>query len=477
MSRLAATCGTRNRAVRGAGVSLCVLVVAGCATVQPDARFPDVQRVVTERLGQQVVWDRSGADGEGHRTAVAALLARPLTVDGAVQVALLSNQGLQAVFEELGVAQADFVQAGLIRNPSLAGFVRFPDRPPWGVNWNVGVDFWPLDILLVPLRERLAGAALDAAERRVSRGVLDLAARTRSAYFALWVDEQALAAQRDVAELAGIAAELAARQYEAGSIDDLRLGSERAVEQQASLGLMQAENAARLSRERLRRVMGLAATEVRWSIVAEQGVPTGAEPDAEALVRPALEGRQDLAATKRDVERLEYALALTRWWWLAPVRVGAETEKATDRQFTTGPHFEAEIPIFDQRQAEIARQEALIRQARRRVADLEDEIRMEVRTALERIGTARRIARYYQAEVVPLRVRITQATERRYQSMTLGVFEILTAKSDEVAARIAAARAVGEYWIARSDLELAVAMRQAETSAAAARPEPIGVER
>jgi cobalt-zinc-cadmium efflux system outer membrane protein len=437
--------------------ALALLSLAGCATVQPDARFSDVQRTVEARLGRQIIWNPTARSGTDSR--LAPTLAQPLSADGAVQLALLNSSALQAIFEELGVAQADFVQAGLIRNPDIAGFFRVPDRPPLGLNWNVGVDFWPLDIFLVPLRTRLSGAALDAAERRVSSAVLDVAAQTRAAYYAAWSDERALEPQRDVAEVAAIAAELADRQRAAGHVDELRAATERVISQQASLALVQAEGAARVSRERLRRALGLGASDVAWSIPAEQPIPGDDAPNADDLVRVALAQRLDLAAAKKDIERVEYALDLTRKWWLAPVRIGVETEKGSGGQVQTGPHFQFEVPVFDQKQAQIARQEALIRQARQRVADLEGQIRMDVRIAVDRLRTAREIARYYTETVVPLRTRVTAMTEQRYQSMFLGVFETLTAKSEEAAARIAAARAIRDFWIARADVERAIAGR------------------
>jgi cobalt-zinc-cadmium efflux system outer membrane protein len=447
----------RGRGLAAGAVGL--LLLSGCATVQPDARFPAVQQVAQDRLGRQIIWDRGGPEAEAIPTTNDRLLSRPLAAEDAVQVALLNSQGLQGIFEELGIAQADLVQAGLVRNPDLAGFVRFPDRAPWGVNWNVGFDFWPLDVFLVPLRKRLAGTALDAAESRVTRAVLDLAARTRTAYHALWADQQVLDAQRNVADLSDIASDLAGRQHQAGNIDDLRLAAERARHQQASLALMEGENAVRISRERLRRIMGLTTSERPWTIAAAAAVPVGDAPDAEPLVMRALQQRPELAAAKSNVERLEYALALTRKWWLAPVRVGVETERASSGGFQTGPHFSLEIPVFDQRQAARSRQEALIRQARRRVADLEEEIRMEVRSALDRMRTAQRVARYYQDEIIPLRARVVEMSAQRYQSMIFGVFEMLAAKSDEAAAVIASARAAKEYWAALADLELAVGRR------------------
>jgi outer membrane protein TolC len=73
--------------------------------------------------------------------------------------------------------------------------------------------------------------------------------------------------------------------------------------------------------------------------------------------------------------------------------------------------------------------------------------------------TAQRVARYYEEEVIPLRARVVEMSEQRYQSMIFGVFEMLTAKSDEATAVIAGARATREYWAALADLELAVGTR------------------
>src|SRR5262245_42932052 len=99
--------------------------LTGCATVQPRAEFPNVQHEVAERIGKDVHWN-SGSDADrAVADRINTLLAAPLDANGAVQIALLNNHNLQAEYEELGVAQADLVQAGLLRNPMLDGDVKF----------------------------------------------------------------------------------------------------------------------------------------------------------------------------------------------------------------------------------------------------------------------------------------------------------------------------------------------------------------
>lgn len=453
---------------------IALLAVMGCASVSPDKRFPDVQSDVLARANARAVWRQGGPEDRAVDDAIAALLARPLSPEDAVQIALFGNSGLQATFEDLGIAQAEVVTAGQLRNPDIAGFFRFPSSPPSGLNWNIGVDVWLLDAFLVPIRQKLADASEDQTLRLVTQQVLRLAADTRTAYFALQADTAAVQAREELAEVARLALDLSRTQTEAGNADDLTLASEQAAFQQAQLALLQARSAQRVSLERLRGVMGLTDRPVSWSLVAEAPLPTVGEPNEESLIALALESRLDLKAAATEVQRQEYALELTKKWWLSTVQVGVETEKGSDGQYATGPHFSAELPIFNQRQGEIARQEAVIRQARHREASLQGQARTEIRSALNRVATAREIARMYRDDILPLRQRVLAATQDRYNSMFVGVFELLRARSELTDAQTAFARALQDYWTARVELEFAVGTRFPDApipeSAAAAPP-------
>ncbi len=438
---------------------IALLALAGCASVAPDKRFPDVQSDVLARTNARAVWRQGGPEDRAVDEAIAALLARPLSPDDAVQIALFNNSGLQATFEDLGIAQAEVVTAGQLRNPDIAGFFRFPSSPPSGLNWNIGVDVWLLDAFLVPVRQKLVDASEDQTLLLVTHQVLRLAADTRIAYFALQADTAAVQAGEELAEVARLALDLSRAQSEAGNADDLTLASERAAFQQAQLGLLQARSAQRVSLERLRGVMGLTDRPVSWSLAAEASLPTTGEPDEESLIALALESRLDLKAAATEVQRQEYALELTKKWWLSTVQIGGETEKGSDGQQSTGPHFSAELPIFNQRQGEIARQEAIIRQARHRTASLQGQARTDIRFALNRVATAREIVQMYRDDILPLRAQVLAATQDRYNSMFVGVFELLGARSQLTEAQTAFGRTLQEYWTARADLEFAVGTR------------------
>lgn len=92
--------------MRIAAAALATVALGGCAGFSADGGFGVVEQAAGERLGKDVRWVRSDAERAALDARVEALLAEALTADAAVQVALLNNRGLQAAFDELGIAEA-----------------------------------------------------------------------------------------------------------------------------------------------------------------------------------------------------------------------------------------------------------------------------------------------------------------------------------------------------------------------------------
>ena len=101
-------------------IALAALLLTGCAAFSPDRGLDAVSAITRERTGVPVRLLQSDADADATQAAVAQMLAVPLSADSAVRIALMNNRGLQASLAELGVAEADMVQAGRLRNPGLS---------------------------------------------------------------------------------------------------------------------------------------------------------------------------------------------------------------------------------------------------------------------------------------------------------------------------------------------------------------------
>jgi hypothetical protein len=57
-------------------------------------------------------------------------LRKPLTVETAVQIALLNNRSLQATFEDIGLPAADLIEAAAIPNPMASGILSSSPQKP-----------------------------------------------------------------------------------------------------------------------------------------------------------------------------------------------------------------------------------------------------------------------------------------------------------------------------------------------------------
>lgn len=101
---------------------------------EKEETFQGVRQSVQERTGKTVRWEEDQAVHEQTLRDVRLLLRKPLTVETAVQIALLNNRSLQATFEEIGLSAADFIEAATIPNPKIDLAIRFPDKPPSGIS-------------------------------------------------------------------------------------------------------------------------------------------------------------------------------------------------------------------------------------------------------------------------------------------------------------------------------------------------------
>ena len=124
-------------------------VMAGCAQMPLKGGFEDVQQLVDKRVDYRVVWNQGLPEDLEVQQAIDALLEKELTVDSAIQIALLNNARLQATYEELEVSQAEVVQAGLLKNPTVFGKIRFPDESPAANNLEFGIVQNFIDLLML----------------------------------------------------------------------------------------------------------------------------------------------------------------------------------------------------------------------------------------------------------------------------------------------------------------------------------------
>ena len=433
------------------------LLLSGCSTVSLNAGFSDISAQIEERNGLKIAWNSGSELDQAAAEKLRSLLNGKLSADQAVQVALLNNRKLQATYSDLGVAQADLVQAGLLRNPIFhAAFLAQKGGKP---DIEVGADLNFLEIFYLPLRKRVAAARFEEAKLLVTGTVLNFAGQVRTAFYLHQANEQMLELRQTIVQALDASFEIARRLSAAGNITDLDLARERAQFEASKLALRSAEVAVRQSREQLNSLMGLWGSDTQWQIDSRlPDIPTEALR-VDELERLAINRSVDLLHARQRIivsgEQLGFNRATI---WLPELDFGVHGERE-EGSWQIGPEIGFPIPLFDQGQGRIGRALAELRRAQNDYYALAIDVRSGARAFRDRIEGARDRALYYRDILLPLHERIVNETQLQYNAMQIGPFQLLRAREQQIETAVGYVNALREYWIARGDVALLLSGR------------------
>jgi outer membrane protein TolC len=449
------------------GLAAVVFTLTGCASLSADGGFGSVEKLTAERLGSaaQLAWARQPEDLDRIDQRVGELLARPLGMDEAVQIALLNNRGLQAAYAELGITEAEVVQAGRLPNPGFS-FGRMTKGDE--VEHERGLHVNLARLIAMPLVQRVEARRLEQVRATVAMQVLSLAADTRKAWVKAVAAEESVRYSRQVMQAAEAGAELARRMAQVGNFNKLQQAREQGFYADAALNLARAEQQQRAARERLTRLMGLWGEQTAFRL-PERLPDLPAQPrELPEVERTALAQRLDVAAARSGAEATARNLGLTKTTRFVNVlELGLVRNSSNDAPTQKGWEIGFELPLFDWGGARVARAEAVYMQALHRAAETAINARSEVREAYGAYRSAWDIAKHQRDEIVPLKQRISEENLLRYNGMLIGVFELLADARSQIASVNGAIDALRDFWIAQADLEMALVGKPSLSAAAA----------
>jgi outer membrane protein TolC len=431
-----------------------IALLAGCASFSPDGGFGAVTQTAGNRLAKDLQWVRSDADREALSRRVDDLLARPLTADDAVQLALLNNRGLQADFAELGIGEAELVQAGRLPNPGFS-FARL--RRGDEVELERGIHFNLARLLAMPMIQQVEQRRFAQTQGRVATAVLALAAQTRKAYFQALAAEETVRYMRQVHQAAEASAELARRMQQIGNFNKLQRAREQLFYADAALNLARAEQAQRSTRERLTRLLGVWGAQTAFRLPERMPDLPKTPEDRPDIERVAMAQRLDVQGARLMAEQTAKNLGLTRTTRFVNVlELGYLNKRSNEAPTQRGWEIGLELPLFDGGDARTARAQAVYMQAVDRAAETAINARSEVREAYGNYRSAYDIALHQRDELVPLRKLIAEENVLRYNGMLIGVFELLADARLQIASVNSYIESLRDFWIAQADLEMAL---------------------
>ncbi len=431
-----------------------LLLLGGCATFSDEGGFNNVQSLTKERTGHDVTWIRSESDAQTVAATVKELLQQPLTAESAVTIALLNNKGLQANYAELGIAEADLVQAGRLRNPTLT-FSRLTRGSE--IEYERTFTLPILHLFIMPIATKIETRRFERTQMRAASNALRIVDETRRAYYSSIAASETITYMEQVNDAAQAGAELAKRMAQAGNWSTLRQAQEQSFYAEATTQLARVQQSYVSQREKLTRLMGLWGGDRQFQLPARlPDLPRAPREvvDAEAH---ALTNRLDILMAQRELVGLADSLGLTRKTrFVNLLDVGYLNNTSNEQPRQTGYEIELQIPLFDWGSTRVVKAESIYMQAVNRAAEIAVNARSEVRENYTAYRTAYDIARHYRDEIVPLKKRITDESVLRYNGMLISVFDLLAGARSQAVTVNASIDALRDYWLADSALQMAL---------------------
>ncbi len=432
-----------------------MLFLHGCLRVNTDPQtvFAEVQQDVLTRTGHTACWDTC-PDEAAFKSCIESTLKQELTEDLVVYIALLNNRQLQATYENLGIAKAQLVQAGLLRNPIFALSYRFSTKSTVTDLIDIGLFQNFLEALLIPLKKRMAASELEATQAMVTTQILDVIAQTKIAFCDFQALEQIWTLKKQVLLGAESSYDAARRLFEAGNIKDLELTANRTFYEQTKVELASLEVTVLKSRERLNVLMGLWGNQINWKASICLPIALENESDWGDIESCAIANSLDLTIARRQIYATAAGFGIDTTRIVFPqMEIGPSSERDEGVWFV-GPAIALGIPLFDFGQAVSAAAQAEILRQWNRFTALAVDIRSTARIARIHVLNTHRQSQYFQKILVPLAEQLTSLTLLQHNAMQLGVFHLLSAKLQELEKKIQAVEHLRDYWTARTELEM-----------------------
>jgi len=417
-----------------------------------------VAGVANDTINKDVMAIRTPDDAQRADATVKALLRRPLTVDSAVQIALLSNRGLQAAYNELALAETDLVGDSLPPNPTFS-ISRISGNGALEIERQVVGDI--LALATLPFRSEIARQRFQKAQLRAAEETLRLAADVRRAYYRAVAANELVGLLTDAKSTAEATAQLAQKLGETGSLNKLDQAREQVFYAETTADLATLRQEATSSRERLIRLLGLWDTDIGIRLPQKLPILPRQPLSLPRIEVDAVAHRIDLQIARIELAALAKSLNLTeasRFVTLLDVagidRKTRDPEGAPFRE--RGFDVQFQIPIFDGGEVRVRQAAEIYNQAFNLLTEKAVNIRSEARDAFRVYRSTYDIAGHYQREVLPLRKIISEEMQLRFSSMQVDVFALLTEARQRIAALRAAIEAKRNFWLAQSELQTAI---------------------
>ena len=452
-------------------LAVATLVLAGCASVNFDDALQETNQQTRPFTQSKLALSRTAEQQQARTSLSAELLAKPLGMDDATQLALNNSPAVQSLLAQSWADLAQAKQIGRIANP-LFTFER--TRLGSELEINRLLSFGLLDLLTLPSRQAIAERRGAQAKVQLAANVVEQVTQTRQAWVRAVSAEQSLGYAEQINTAAQASAELAKRMQQVGNFTKLQRARQQVFYADAVTRLASARHTATATREELVRQLGLTDAQAAQLTLPERLPDLPPAPlDAEALNKAAPEQRLDVLIARHQLDVAGKSQGLALLTSLVDVELGVRRDTVLDNAAGTstprkGFELGIRLPIFDGGSAQRDAMNANSLAAANRYESVARSATSQLRESYSAYRTAYDVAKHHRDEIVPLRKAMADENVLRYNGMFISVFELIADSRDQISSVLSAIEAYQQFWLA--DAALSASLIGKPTSMAMAAP-------
>jgi outer membrane protein TolC len=447
------------------------LVLVGCTSVNMDQAVRDTNDTTNTFTQGKLELSRTEQQSQARTRLSSELLAKPLNMDDAVQLALANSPAVQSLLAQSWADMAQASQTGRIANPVFTfERIRFADELELGRLLSFGL----LDLLTLPRRMEISRSQMAQARVQLSANVVEQVTQVRQTWVRAVAAQQTLNYANQVNRSAQASAELARRMQQVGNFTKLQRARQQSFYADSTAQLASSQHAHTAAREELIRQLGLTDAQAGQLKLPERLPDLPKEPLQATVVNAnAPQQRLDVQIARNQLEMAGKSQGLNLITSLVDVELGVRRDTVFDNAAGTstprkGYELGIRLPIFDWG---TAKRDAMNAQSLAAASRYESTVRgasSQLRESYSAYRTAYDVARHYRDEIVPLRKTMADENILRYNGMLIGVFELLADNRDQISSVTAALNAYQQFWLA--DAALAASMTGKPTTTMMAAP-------
>lgn len=431
----------------------CVLIsstlLGACAISPPQTSVTAVE----QQLGEQFPSIKIPENSLGKSSATITV-DEPLTLPQTLQILLSRSPQVRIELAQLGIADAEALQAELIENPHISIGALKPEN---GGRWQLDTSLsQPLLALFTrPLRRDLAQENLLEAQLRLQAELQQLIAQTSEYYFAAVAAMQHCYVQNKMLEATTARQQLALSLYRAGNMSENNFLSYDNELRRAQLQMEKRQTIAYEKRLELLNLIGLPSTEP-VEFAAELPLLSNEKFNHQQLLNQAKASRTDIKIAQQQlaiVENRQQLVKQQNGW--RDITLGINAEREFDGANNIGPEVEFALPIFNRGQGKLAAIHANRTALDARVQKLELEADKSIALALNLMDSARAQIKLLEPALAVAEKRV-ELSNREVNFMLGNPFELLAIKRQQIQLAHEFTDALKSYWQARAQLELAI---------------------